>query len=120
MSQMVCAQVPPFQKTGKKHKKSGRTTRVIDEPHLEFTRSGPCCVCGKPGPSHPHHVKHRGSGGSDRQVVPLCPRHHTEVHMSREKFAETHGIDLDAEAAYVWGISPANPTNANLAQRSAI
>ena len=47
-----------------------------DKKHLAKVRLMPCCVCGKPGPSDPHHVPNKDSGTgtktSDYRTVPLC------------------------------------------------
>lgn len=65
-----------------------------------YVRSLPCCVCHKPGPSDPHHVRSRGAGGTSKDLVPFCRRHHMEYHATgRETFARRHGIDLEAKAA---------------------
>lgn len=50
--------------------------------HLERVRALPCCVCGRPGPSHAHHHGPRGVGQktSDYRTVPLCAMHHDEWH----------------------------------------
>lgn len=45
--------------------------------YLDFVRSLPCCKCGRPGPSDPHHVRssaHAGIGikPSDTRSIPLC------------------------------------------------
>lgn len=49
---------------------------------LQAAREAPCCVCGKPGPSDPCHIKSRGAGGPDthRNIVPMCRGHHREQH----------------------------------------
>ena len=51
--------------------------------HRKLIIQLPCCVCGKPGPSDPHHRKHgRGSMAKapDSELLPLCrgmDGHHT-------------------------------------------
>jgi hypothetical protein len=35
-------------------------------------RTLPCCACGAPPPSDPHHVRSRGAGGLDKDTAPLC------------------------------------------------
>jgi len=65
-----------------------------------------CCICGKPGPSDPHHLKHgRGSmiKSSDAWLVPLCggpDGHHTGPHgvelagtKNEEEWFRTLGIE---------------------------
>ena len=41
-----------------------------------------------------HHLKSRGSGGSDLTSVPLIRKLHIEVHMSQEKFEKKYHIDF--------------------------
>jgi hypothetical protein len=52
--------------------------------YLDFIRSKPCFVCGKPGPSDPHHENFGfcGSGmkAPDTYTVPLCREHHSVRH----------------------------------------
>lgn len=53
------------------------------EKHLKHVRAMPCCVCGAPGPSDPHHFAgRRGMSvkASDAFTVPLCRQHHDEWH----------------------------------------
>jgi hypothetical protein len=40
-----------------------------------------CIVCNKKGIDY-HHIKSRGAGGTDHDwnLLPLCRKHHTEVH----------------------------------------
>lgn len=49
--------------------------------HLVLVRLQPCCGCGAPGPSDPHHFGERGVGQrcSDLLTVPLCRRCHDLV-----------------------------------------
>lgn len=56
--------------------------RVVDEVLLGVVRSLPCIACAAPGPSHPHHIKSRGSGGHDTvpNLISLCCSHHTLIH----------------------------------------
>ena len=48
--------------------------------YLAFVREHPCCVCGAPGPSEPHHWSHhgaaRGKKCDDYRTVPLCDHCH--------------------------------------------
>jgi|TARA_R100001530_G_scaffold133856_1_gene107847 hypothetical protein len=49
--------------------------------YLDFIRSRPCWVC-QSKPVHPHHTVRGGVGlkGSDFSAIPLCPKHHRELH----------------------------------------
>lgn len=54
------------------------------EPYLAYVRKHPCCLCGAPGPSEPHHWSHHGgvmgSKVDDYRTVPLCQEHHRHWH----------------------------------------
>lgn len=60
-----------------------------------FSTSTPCLACGyttENGNTF-HHIKSRGSGGSDhaQNMMPLCQKHHNLVHnMGLSKFADFH------------------------------
>lgn len=63
---------------------------------------GPRHWCGQP--VQVCHVKSRGAGGADRaNVVPMCAGAHDEQHrIGLRSFEKRHGINLQAEAAYLW------------------
>lgn len=70
----------------------------------EWTRAHcGCMICGS-RPADPHHVRSRGAGHGDwvkknGNVVPLCRRHHTEVHQGGpEKFRAKHEVNLGLRA----------------------
>lgn len=75
-----------------------RDPRQRDPAFLAFLRQHPCCVCGKPGPSDPCHIRManlvlgkrytgKGEKPHDRYSVPMCRPHHDEQHsMSESKF----------------------------------
>ena len=48
-----------------------------------------CCVCGRTGPLHAHHVIFRSQGGEDGPTVPLCPDCHAHVHLRTLYIAES-------------------------------
>lgn len=54
-------------------------SRQASEDYLEYVRDQPCTICRAPA-DDPHHLTHRGSGGSDYTAIPLCRGHHREVH----------------------------------------
>lgn len=67
----------------------------------ELVRAMPCLLLGNGcwGPIEAAHVKSRGAGGTRRDLVPLCSRHHEQQHTRGIKtFAEEHGLDLRAAA----------------------
>ena len=65
---------------------------VRSKRYLDFIRSKPCVVCGKPGPSEAAHqsVGYRamGSKNSDFYTVGLCHHCHSEQH---------RGVDLNVD-----------------------
>ena len=70
--------------------------RYVSLDYLNFIRQLPCCVCGKEG--EPHHLKSRGSGGSDLESIPLCRKEHSEYHnWGPEKFSYLNQIDIYKE-----------------------
>ena len=58
----------------------------------------------KSGP--PHHWITKGSGGDDKDCVPLCEGldgHHVEIHaIGRWTFSEKYNLDLKNEASRLW------------------
>jgi len=94
-----------------------RESSVIRCPgHLQWTRgnlcvvrhsavSPDCYVC--VNQTHAHHVKTKGAGGGDEQVVAMCSIHHSEIHnIGVETFEKKYGINLADEAANGWLVSP--------------
>jgi hypothetical protein len=82
--------------------------RVRDPQYLAHVRGMHCllwdrdpCTCGgftdlggRPV-TEVAHVRSRGAGGGDDQVVPLCGRHHGEQHrIGIRSFENRHGLDL--------------------------
>lgn len=75
--------------------------------HADFIRSLPCALRGHDagicGPSEAAHVRSRGAGGTAKDLVPLCQRHHAEQHsMGILTFQEHYEIDLQAIADDLW------------------
>lgn len=74
----------------------------------------PCLLCGKPGPSTIHHVRHRiersgTQARSHKRVVPLCPACHQHDHgkasverLHESGIFERYGVDLWANAERLW------------------
>lgn len=80
----------------RKAKRKKRTNREIDEEFLKHVRALGCSVSGcRINTINSHHLKTRGAGGSDYTCVPLCWKHHAEIHqLGRSKFEEKYSIDL--------------------------
>ena len=67
--------------------------RVVDLDLLSEVREHSCFVCGKPGPSDPHHITSKGAGGGDTKdnLIPLCRKDHVKFHkVGLSKFAWDH------------------------------
>jgi len=82
------------------HERRAKVRAVTFGPQAELCRSLPCCVCGAPPPSDPHHVLPRGAGGVDSDCVAICRMHHSEWHaIGPVAFDAKYGTDLRAEAS---------------------
>lgn len=70
--------------------------------YIEWLRGKPCIVCGHTGV--PHHLKAVGMGRNRKRdlpehwtAVPLCQKHHTEVHaMGKKKFENRYNTNLQS------------------------
>lgn len=86
-----------------------------DPAYLDFIRSKPCLVCGRPGVD-PHHQPEEGQGTmagkcSDYRATPLCSGidgHHTgngtkaqpgSYHTMGRELYRRYGVDIEAEIA---------------------
>ena len=70
-----------------------RLLRRTAPEYLVFVRTRPCIVC-RSGASDAHHLVSRGAGGSDYQAIPLCRKHHSEIHqVGRGKFRDRYELD---------------------------
>jgi hypothetical protein len=88
-----------------------KNPRERDEDYLAFVRTQPCCVCRDPNSTEAHHprVGHINDGGpgmaqraSDKWALPLCSRHHRELHsMSEREFWASLNIDPLALALHI-------------------
>ena len=73
--------------------------RVRDKEHLRYVASQPCLLCSTK-PSDPHHVrfaqpKALGRKVSDEFAVPLCRRHHRDLHESGNEAAWWYDLGID-------------------------
>lgn len=65
-------------------------------PQAALARSMPCCACGAPPPSDPHHFRARGFGGvksDDSQCLALCRVCHDRVHSLGARFWDIVRVD---------------------------
>lgn len=86
-----------------------RPKRTRNPEYLAFIRSLPCLICARRGMvqesrTDAHHHGPRGLGVKvpDERAVPLCHDAHHQygpeaVHVLGKRFAEYHGIDMEAE-----------------------
>jgi len=66
-----------------------KVLREIDRAALATPRSLYCECCGRTDQAiHRHHLKTKGSGGSDRNTIDLCVTCHTRTHAGRISKAE--------------------------------
>lgn len=79
------SRIRPFGKRARRDRETGRVFGGL----CDYVREMPCCGCGQPAPSDPHHVRSRGAGygdwleNGDGNVVPLCRPCHDETHQGR-------------------------------------
>lgn len=77
----------------------GAPKRLRDKAHLRFVASQPCTICSHQ-PSDPHHLRFTqprslGRKVSDEFTVPLCRKHHRQLHQSGNEQSWWHDIDVD-------------------------
>ena len=63
-----------------------------------------CCICGDMG-GPPHHIRSVGAGGKDdANIIPICYKHHQEVHRGKQTFERKYGVVLKdlAESWYAY------------------
>ncbi|OQM42796.1 hypothetical protein BZK42_04395 [Citrobacter braakii] len=73
--------------------------RWVNERYTRWVKTQPCACCGKPA-DDPHHLIGHGQGGMgtkahDLFVLPLCRRHHDELHVDTVAFEEKYGSQLE-------------------------
>src|SRR5437899_767796 len=80
-----------------------RPSRLKDPAYLRWVRLRPCVACGSAfgaawRPAHAHHTVTKGAGGSDYRTVPVCWKHHAELHnRGAAWFEEEYMVDLKDE-----------------------
>lgn len=78
----------------KKDPSKRRFAKHRDPTYELYIESLPCLVCGR-WPVDPAHIKHRSTGGDDRNnLVPLCRTHHKEQEGRTPEFEARYHIEL--------------------------
>ena len=108
------ARATPVKATNPKRKRQSFARAYGSPERVAWMQAQPCLVCGQGGCENAH----VGTGGMGRksdacQIVPLCHRHHAELHAEgRQTFEGHHRIDLAHWAAVVdarWEASHPQP-----------
>ncbi|MBS8406288.1 DUF968 domain-containing protein, partial [Escherichia coli] len=73
--------------------------RWVNEKYTRWVKTQSCACCGKPA-DDPHHLIGHGQGGMgtkahDLFVLPLCRKHHDELHADTVAFEEMYGSQLE-------------------------
>lgn len=68
------------------------------EKYTRWVKSQPCVCCGQQA-DDPHHLIGHGLGGTgtkthDLYTIPLCRKHHDELHRDVQKWEEQHGSQM--------------------------
>jgi hypothetical protein len=75
--------------------------RFVSDEFLNYIRSLPCCICGKP--STPSHMKStKFADGSDALAVPACLDHHVQSTRTSREILERAGIDIESLHRWLW------------------
>ncbi|MGK3355006.1 DUF968 domain-containing protein, partial [Escherichia coli] len=79
--------------------KRPKRRRWLNEKYTRWVKTQPCACCGKPA-DDPHHLIGHGQGGMgtkahDLFVLPLCRKHHDELHADTVAFEEKYGSQLE-------------------------
>ena len=70
--------------------------RLVDAAYLDFIRLRPCLIEG--AAAQAHHTVPVGAGGSDYRTLPLCHRHHEELHrIGKTRFETRYRLDITEE-----------------------
>lgn len=94
--------------------------RIRSRAHMAWLATMPCTICDRK-PVQVHHLtsspepKARGLKAGDLWCVPLCVRHHSDLHnMGDERaFWELHKIDPIRRCEFWWNFSPAPEAQPN-------
>jgi len=95
--QVVALNVDPD--TPNAHMKIPKHKRLILPKYIEWVKTQPCIVCGKPA-DDAHHLIGHGQGGMgtkahDIHVIPLCRADHRALHADPKAWEEKHGSQVE-------------------------
>lgn len=102
----------PIPKTSSRRIGASKAAARANPAHLAWVRLQPCCAGRCQGRGEAHHVRTAANSGTgikppDTDSVPLCRKHHAELHKGGAwTFQTTHEIDLEAVAARMRLASP--------------
>lgn len=106
---------PPTGRIEKSALPLGEPKRIRDTSHLRYVARQPCVVCGR-GRCHAHHLtfaqpRALGRKVSDEFTVPLCARHHRELHDSGNErdWWRQHQLEPTSTARELWLRSSSQP-----------
>ncbi|MBH2810146.1 DUF968 domain-containing protein [Serratia liquefaciens] len=73
--------------------------RWTSEKFTRWVKSQPCACCGNPS-DDPHHIIGHGQGGMatkahDFFTIPLCRKHHDELHRDLSRWEEEYGSQIE-------------------------
>ncbi len=73
--------------------------RWTSEKFTRWVKSQPCACCGNPS-DDPHHIIGHGQGGMatkahDFFTIPLCRKHHDELHRDLSRWEAEHGSQIE-------------------------
>lgn len=73
--------------------------RWTSEKFTQWVKSQPCACCGNPS-DDPHHIIGHGQGGMatkahDFFTIPLCRKHHDELHRDLSRWEEEYGSQIE-------------------------
>lgn len=73
-----------------------KPARRKDRVYLRFIRRQGCLVCRRYAQAHHVHSGGVGTKGNDYDTVPLCFKHHPELHtMGQAAFEQKHDLNLE-------------------------
>ncbi|HFY9976718.1 TPA: DUF968 domain-containing protein [Serratia marcescens] len=84
--------------------------RWTSEKFTRWVKSQPCACCGAPS-DDPYHIIGHGQGGMgtkahDFFTIPLCRKHHDELHRDMSRWEEEHGTQIEIWFRFIdWSLS---------------